>query len=172
MNDEHNLKIPLNDDWEMSNNLPPTQTNPPDNNTAEDWAITEPLKKIPQKTSEIKADKWQMPEPTFRVSSGTLPEDFLEKAKLPSPIKAENLVMSEKSGIAENPPNLAIEPQPDISEAFSVAETHLEPIVVKPQKSKALKIFLAVFGIFLMLAFAVGFLVLVYFLFFAQKATE
>ncbi len=110
--------------------------------------------------NEEKRDKWQMPEPVFRVSSGKKVE------KTASPTSQTN---SPKSPETSEPANsvVSIQPQPYISEAF--IDTDDEFVIEEPTAEVASKtgsiIFIAA-GILAMVLFAVGFLIGIYFLVF------
>lgn len=186
MNEEFNVNNSSDEDWTVSKpdeNLPPNQTiiQP-----IEDWGMTGKL--VPPH----KNDGWKMPEPKFQKSSGAAPEtrgdgvlnpEFLTshskiKEKLPENFPAEPDFDFDSPKVSPPiPPQAAvsmppIEPQPDISEAFAVAEIETPPAPQKKERSKGMRIFLAVFGIFAMFAFAVVFLAVVYFLFFYKNAVE
>ncbi len=191
MNEEFTQKNVTEEDWSMSDpgkNLPPNQTliKP-----IEDWSMTGKL--IPPEQGS--PSDWKMPEPKFRATSGSLPEDFLKKASSFVEADTQPLAFNEKINhpvIEEEPieeadlqpqvilaetfeqpaPSVPIEPQPDVAEVFSAAEI---TVVVPPeekQRSQAMQMFLAVLGLSAMLFFAVAFLVIVYFLFFYKAATE
>lgn len=77
MNDEDKRKIPPNDDWAAT--APPNyelSPNPPPAQSAEDrmMAAKPSEKRAPEKTP----DKWEMPKPEFRISSGSSPKDFTQ----------------------------------------------------------------------------------------------
>ena len=106
-------------------------------------------------------DNWKMPEPVFQRTSGSLPEDFAARAgDLLEPLDA--------SPAAPIAVAAAIEPQPLISEQFSVAEIDTTtPVVTQKNKGGSRSIMFAV-GIFVLLAIVAGFVALVYFLLFRQ----
>ena len=133
-------------------------------------------------------DNWKMPEPVFQRTSGSLPEDFAARAAdtldpttaAATPNAGDDILSTlyappDKSveAIVASPPQpviqmAAIEPQPSISEQFSVAEIDtITPVVAAKKKGGARSIIFAV-GIFVLLAVAAGFVALVYFLFLRQ----
>lgn len=125
---------------------------------------TAPEAEIPVKVS----GEWQMPQPVFRQTSGYLPQGFekkfgtLQPASVPTPPPADDPAPT------QDPIAAAVEPQPFISEEFSsVASVPAEP--AKPAGRSALRLALIILGLVAMLAFAVGFIVTVYFLFVASR---
>ena len=129
-----------------------------------------------------------MPEPVFQRTSGSLPEDFAARAgDLLEPQKAaaipdagDDILSSLYAPPDESAKELGatpaapitqtaeIEPQPLISEQFSVAEIDTAtPVATKKNKGGSRSIMFAV-GIFVLLAIAAGFVALVYFLFLRQ----
>lgn len=146
--------------------------------------------------SQEKSDKWVMPEPTFRRSTGELvqpsdifpvdpepdtlepasyEEDVLELpddplAKLYAP-PAGHVEAEVPPTLAQEPempaPAVAVEPQPLISEEFTA-----ERIVVtaaKPKPKKGSSPALVAVGALALVGIAIGFVVLIYFLFFASR---
>jgi len=176
MNDEfQNMKQESEEDWTVSEpNLYPKQavgtetideispdakTAPISADTKEDWVMDKSTAEIPP---EKKQDKWEMPEPVFRVSSGKK----LDKSNLVA--LPSNLQVSPPETSQMNAPNAIIQPQPYISEEFIVGDAG---VIEKPSvkvKSKARRIIFIVVGILGMVLFAVAFLIGVYFLFFRQ----
>lgn len=191
MNEKFTPKNATDEDWTMSDpktNLPPNQmlVEP-----IEDWSMTGNLVPPQQKTS----GEWKMPEPKFRVTSGSLPQDFVQKRSDFADLDTQPLSFNENnnhSALAEetNPeiisqiqPDssaaigqpaaiLPVEPQPDITEAFSSAQIEVAAPPEEKSRSKAMQLFLAFFGITAMFLFAVAFLVIIYFLFFWKTGTE
>jgi hypothetical protein len=121
---------------------------------------------------------WRMPEPVFRQSSGYLPQGFEKRfgseangAGVAAAEAAEpgNTGATEESAPAEPPPAAPsvtdIQPQPDLTEEFP-AENAFEPAPAKPQRSRGMRIFLALLGIAAMIIFAVAFVSLIVYLFF------
>lgn len=185
MNEKFNVNNSSDEDWTISTpneNLPPNQTiiEP-----IEDWGMTGKL------VSPNKNDGWKMPEPKFRNSSGTSPEENSENElkqefqnsqqifteKTPQDFSAENAFNFKESNPSPIVPQAAaplppIEAQPDISEAFAVAEIEIPPTPPKKERSKGMRMLLMIFGIFAMFAFAVIFLFVVYFLFFYKTSVE
>ncbi len=113
---------------------------------------------------EEKPDKWQMPEPVFRVSSGKK----VEKSALAIPrlnFSAEPPATSETTDSTAD-----IQPQPYISEALIVGDENIIEKSPAKVKSRAGRTVLVVAGILAMVLFAVGFLIGIYFLFFRTPA--
>lgn len=186
MNEKFNVNNSSDEDWTISTpneNLPPNQTiiEP-----IEEWGMTGKL------VSPNKNDGWKMPEPEFRKSSGSSPEEISENSvkqefhhsqpivtePLPQNVSDEPNFDFETRNPLPISPQIAvpiptpIEAQPDISEAFASAEIEIPPIPPKKERSQGVKIFLAIFGIFAMFAFALIFLAVVYFLFFYKSSIE
>lgn len=135
--------------------------------------------------SEDERDKWEMPKPIFRQTSGSRPKGFVKKiersvsqepetntpdapddilatlyAPPDDPIDASPIVHAIAAGAD-------IEPQPDISELFTIDEAIGEPAAkVKLKRGFFGKIFL-VFGVLILLA--IGFVVLILYLFFYSQ---
>lgn len=183
MNEGFNVNNSSDEDWTISKadeNLPPNQRilEP-----IEEWGMTGKLVS-PNKNS----DGWKMPEPKFRNSSGSSPHQLNDN--LPNQDLLNFQAELKTSPVSpENPTNLnvepcpamssslvassdEIEPQPDISEAFTVAEIEIPSNPPKKHRSKGMRIFLAIFGVFTMIAFAIVFLLVVYFLFFYKSSVE
>lgn len=184
MNEKFNVNNSSDEDWTISTpneNLPPNQTiiEP-----IEEWGMTGKL------VSPNKNDGWKMPEPEFRKSNGSSPEEISENSvkqefQTSQPTMTEELPQKSAPNFAFEtnnsaptfsqaavPMSAAIEAQPDISEAFAAAEIDIPPAPPKKERSQGMRIFLAVFGIFAMFAFAVIFLAVVYFLFFYKANIE
>ncbi len=147
------------DDWAMNTIVsngnildPPDQANSA-YRTAE-MPNTNPLNK--------KQDKWQMPEPEFRVSSGKK----VEKSASPMPRLDFSAKVSEISKTTNSVAD--IQPQPYISEALIVGDENIIESSPAEVKSGTGRTILIVAGILAMVLFAVGFLIGIYFLFFHQ----
>ena len=67
-------------------------------------------------------------------------------------------------------PPIAAAPQPNISQEFIVKEQQPQTAPEKKERGEKMRFFLAALGVSAMLAFAAGFLALVYFLFFYKAA--
>lgn len=113
---------------------------------------------------EEKPDKWQMPEPVFRVSGGKKIE------KSASPMPRLNFPANPPAAFETTDSTAAIQPQPYISEASIVGDQDMIEEPPAKVKSKAGRIIFIAAGILVMVLFAVGFLVGIYFLFFRQPA--
>ncbi len=195
MNDQFNPKNAADEDWTMAKpneNLPPNQTliEP-----IEDWSMTGKL--VPPKQGL--QQNWKMPEPKFRVTSGSLPKDFVKNQTDFADLETQPLSFDEieeftqeieeqqipptqeiasaqeiSDAVFEQPAEIPpIVAQPDIAEAFASApEIELEKPLEEKPRSKAMRIFLAVLGLSAMLFFAVAFLAVVYFLFFYKANVE
>jgi hypothetical protein len=98
---------------------------------------------------EEPAGEWKMPEPVFRRSSGALPKGFVRKAAAVA-VPAQ------------------IQPQPDITEEFDLNDLGGTPAPPARRGNSALNITFVIVGILAMLAFAIVFLAVIYFLFFYQ----
>lgn len=139
--------------------------------------------------SEEKGDNWEMPKPIFRQSSGSLPKGFakkIERSDRPEPEintpDAPDDILATLYAPPDDPvdtppivpaiaPGADIEPQPSITEQFTVEETPREPAAkVRPKRGFFGKISLVI-GVLIMLAVAIGFVLLIYFLFF-YSATQ
>ena len=189
MSEKFNPKSAADEEWTMpepNKNLPPNQRliEP-----IEDWSMTGKL--APPKQNGM--GDWQMPTPKFRVTSGSLPNDFIKKSSnvaeaetAPlsldgnfnhSAVEPEFAEFKEETiqplqqadaAVFETPLiTLPIEEQPDVAEVFSPAPGI--PIEKPPEKklrSKEMKMFLAVLGLSAMFVFAACFLIVIYFLFF------
>ena len=192
MDEKFNLKDQPGDDSAAPQNLPPSAK-------SDDWGMTNPLK---HPIKETEKDGWKMPEPVFRVSDGHSPVNKSNKSvafpaspkKQPEPTdeKLANLYapptseeipditlhnMSLADLKFELPPKesasgVAIEPQPHISEQFDAEE--IEPAIPaeKKPRSETTRLIFAILGVLAMILFAVGFLALVYRLFFYEAGVE
>lgn len=200
MNDEFNQKTDAEADWEMSeakNNLPPNQRVlepiedwsmtgklvPPKQNAAGSWKMPEP--KFQATSGSLPPDHAKnLPDDSEAVTeplewNGNLDLADIEQAfakqngAAPAQIKPANDPVFDAPPPEPVPEPVAIEEQPDIAEAFAAAApVEIEKPPEPKQRSRAVKIFLTVFGLTAMLFFAVGFLVLVYFLFFYKPVVE
>ncbi len=110
-------------------------------------------------------DGWKMPQPVFRQTSGRLPRGFDKQIRDAG--GPEGASTSPASATDPARAVIDIEPQPDISEEFS--EGVLDAPAAKPHGRTAMRIALVLLGLVAMVAFALGFIVLVYFLFFASR---
>ncbi|MEO8648251.1 MAG: hypothetical protein ABI539_03700 [Acidobacteriota bacterium] len=140
-----------------------------------DQHTTDPAADI--KTDEpIPIQKWEMPKPVFRQTSGYLPQGFEKQygagtgpAATVGPA-AESFGSAavrapEPPAAAAAPPESAIRPQPELPEELEFSEP--VPAAAKPKQSPVRRIVLSVVGIVLILAFLLAFLAAVYFLFLA-----
>ena len=130
-------------------------------------------------TTEPRTDtpgKWEMPEPVFQQTSGYLPQGFVKQVENAgmSFVQEENQTAPSPQPVAPQPPAIpttptvpvvAIEPQPDISEQFTIDEFAAEPQVVAKPKSGAFRIALFVFGLVAIFVVIAVFLAAIYFLF-------
>ncbi len=112
--------------------------------------------------NEEKQDKWQMPEPVFRVSSGKKVE------RSASPMPRSNFPANPSKTSETKNSIIELQPQPYISEEFLVDKTVIEKPPAKV-RSRAGRIIFIASGILAMVLFAVGFLIGIYFLFFHQS---
>ncbi len=133
-------------------------------------------------------DNWELPKPVFRSTSGSLPQDFVERvgtdarpqAEAKAPHADDQILSSlyappdekvEESSVHEPPPTLPsvadIEPQPVISEQFSVDE--IDTVAPdKPAKKGGSGSAMLVIGTLLIMAIIGGILALVYVLVFRR----
>lgn len=135
-------------------------------------------------------DNWELPKPVFRSSSGSLPQDFPARAGVdaqpqaeakapdegdqilsslyaPPDEKAEEPIAAEPktpSPAGIDPVGVDIEPQPFISEQFSVEEIDT-PAPEKPTKKGSSGFAMLLIGITALIAIVGGILAVVYFLF-------
>lgn len=134
------------------------------------------------------SDNWELPKPVFRSTSGSLPQDFVERVGADAPPRAdaeapnaEDQILStlyappdetvEAPVVYEAPPTLPsvadIEPQPVISEQFSVDE--IDTVAPeKPVKNSGSGSAMLVIGTLVVLAIVGGILALVYVLVFRR----
>ena len=188
---------PKSEDWAMS---PPVLTQP-QAETAEDWAMTNPLTMPPNASDFSKpATEWQLPAPVFRSSEGSTPKKLtvhappaaastaapkIESApdelfSTPAPeIPSAAASAATAPPIAPQPPKSAqppvanaIEPQPEIGEAFAVPILTPAPAPVVKPKNKILRIVAVAAALLLMLSVIIGFLIVVYYLFFHKTVVE
>lgn len=138
-------------------------------------------------TLEVPTEKppgvWEMPQPVFRQSSGYLPQGFEKRFPLPDPqadvpteepvadvsvagapaqAAAASPATAHALEISENPD---IQPQPDVSEEFTLDEALGATVQEKKKRSPAVRIALTLLGILAMIAFAIVFLAVIYYLF-------
>lgn len=118
---------------------------------------------------------WEMPKPVFQQSTGHLPQGFQGRFDGPSPQGATGAQTSQSAtpAVAVSPPPAIeisespdIQPQPNLSEDFVIDEAVLPPAPVKKKRSAGAQAVLVLLGIVAMAVFAVGFVLLVYYLFF------
>ena len=178
MNDEYDKteKTPV-EEWAMSEPEQPVGTDnfditlvgmkaPTAAAITEDWAMNE---SNANSSAEKAPDSWAMPPPVFRISSGRkMDKDNRKTPPQPpadSPPADSPPVEAQPFEIVETvAPNLDIEPQPFISEEFSVSEAVAEtPVKAKRTTSKLI---LLIIGLVAMILFAIAFVVGIYFLFF------
>ena len=119
--------------------------------------------------------EWEMPKPVFQQSTGHLPQGFQGRFKDPGSQggtdgqqpRAETRVVAVSPPpaieISESPD---IRPQPNLSEDFVVDETILPPAPARKKRNAGAQAVLVLLGIVAMAVFAVGFVALVYYLFF------
>lgn len=169
------------EDWGMTNPLtpPPNQPNQPD---ASGWKQPEPV----FRTSEGSAPK------KFAVAAApaaALPPDekLTDFSTTPAPPlpPSDELETDENSAPpvsaaepfeieATSPPVSAVdvEPQPDISEQIVEIPPPIAAAPAVKQQSKALRIVSVAAGLLAMIGFVVGFLILIYYLFFKNAAAQ
>jgi len=137
----------------------------------DDWSMTAPdtIETVEIEVPPAQKDGWKMPDPVFRVSGGTvfrgseseMPSSGSPSEQTNSPaaqLPSQNITEEKTATAAE------IQPQPYISEEFNLNHIKTEPPV--KSKSKASRTIFIILGILAMAAFAVAFLIGVYFLFF------
>ncbi|MEP6848448.1 MAG: hypothetical protein ABI999_06305 [Acidobacteriota bacterium] len=115
---------------------------------------------------------WEMPTPVFKQSTGYLPQGF--QAKFPAESQGMAPAKEVPAPVAAVPPPPAvdisespdIQPQPNLSEDFTVGETALPPPSPIKKKSSGGQAIYVVLGISAMAVIGLGFLILVYYLFF------
>lgn len=132
-------------------------SNMPDRTNSENYMAAAPNT---NPLNEEKQDEWKMPEPVFRVSSGKK----VEKSASPKPRLNLSANPPETSEKADS--NTNIQPQPYISEEFTVSDGDVIEQSPAKAKSKSGRIAFIVVGFLVMTLFAVGFLIGIYFLFF------
>ena len=151
----------------------------------------EPANAAPNTSENIEVPKekeaggWRMPEPVFRKTSGYLPEGFEKRFPGMDPqadISTEEPVADvpaaqpggyghyggtapAKAPATAVPESRDVQPQPDLTEDFPSDAPNSEPPPAKT-RSAAASIALTLLGIFAMIAFAIGFLIIVWYLFF------
>jgi len=151
--------------------------------------VNEPAHAAPNTSENIEVPKekgsggWQMPDPVFRQTSGYLPQGFEKRfpmdpqadistdepiADIPAAPPAYGQVSGAAPAaapveISESPD---VRPQPELNEELSLAEAQIAPGSAAKKRSPAVSIALTLFGILAMIAFAIGFLILVWYLFF------
>ena len=132
----------------------------------EDWAMNVP---DTNPAAEKAPDSWEMPPPVFRISSGRkMDKDNRKTPPQPpadsSPVEVPTVEVQTSEIVETVSPNLGIQPQPFISEEFSVSEAVAEtPVKAKRTTSKLI---LLIIGLLAMILFAIAFVVGIYFLFF------
>ena len=130
-------------------------------------------------------DNWELPKPVFRSSSGSLPQDFPARVgveeqpqvEVKTPDEGEQILSSlyarpeEKSEdvLTADPPEpspaiVDIEPQPLISEQFTVDEID-SPAFAKPAKNGGSGFAMLLIGVTVLIAVVGGILSIVYCLF-------
>jgi len=127
---------------------------------------------------EVPRDKppgaWEMPKPVFQQSTGHLPEGFQGRFKEPDSQGAVAVQPAQAStpAVAVPPPPAIeisespdIQPQPNVSEVFVIDESVFPPAPTKKKRSAGAQAVLVLLGIVAMAVFAVGFVILVYYLF-------
>lgn len=132
--------------------------------------------------SEEKGDNWEMPKPIFRQTSGSLPKGFVKKLQGSEAAEPEtntpdapDAILASLYAPPDDPvgtppivpaiaPGVDIEPQPSITEQFTVEEALCEPAAkVKRKRGFFGKIFL-VLGVLILLT--IGFVALILYVFF------
>lgn len=123
--------------------------------------------------------EWQMPKPVFRQSSGYLPKIFNKKfleddTQEPKSERADRVESAEQRHVAESAavapvPAPEIQPQPVLSEEFTLEDIH-ETAPAKKPRGGALRVVLTILAILAMLAIVFVLLVAVYLLFFLQAS--
>lgn len=108
-------------------------------------------------------EKWTMPAPVFRQTSGYLPQGF--EKRFPGNAAAESLPAGGEPG-DQVPEAADIQPQPDISEEFVRPPIAADSVDVK---RPAVRVTFIVLAVVAMLAFAALFLTAIYLLFFYQS---
>jgi hypothetical protein len=115
---------------------------------------------------------WEMPKPVFQQSTGHLPQGFQDRFPNLGPQNATGAVMAAPAPAVSPPPAVEIsespdiQPQPDLIEDFSPVESVLPAAPIKKKRNAAVQAVLVLLGVFAIGAFVIGFVVLVYYLFF------
>ena len=151
--------------------------------------VNEPAHAAPNTSENIEVPKekgpggWQMPDPVFRQTSGYLPQGFEKRFPMDpqadistdepvADIPAAPPAHGQFSGAAPTAAPVEISetpdvrPQPKLTEEFSLAEAQIAPGSTAKKRSPAISIALTLLGILAMIAFAIGFLIIVWYLFF------
>lgn len=180
MNDEYDKRDkPPVEDWAMSEpNVQPEQPAPGADNfditlvgvnaptaaaITEDWAMNTPNTNSDDKN---KPDTWELPPPVFRISSGKkLDKEHRKTPPMSDSTPADLPPVEVQTSETAAPPNPDIQPQPFISEEFSVNEVAAK--TPAKAKSGSLKLILLIIGLAIMALLAAGFLAGVYYWFFS-----
>ena len=115
---------------------------------------------------------WEMPKPIFQQSTGYLPRGFQDRLADAAPQGAAGIPMQPGASAVPPPPAVEIsnspdiQPQPNLAEDFIIDEPVLAAAPPKKKRSPAAQLILVLLGIFAMAVFAIGFVALVYYLFF------
>jgi hypothetical protein len=154
--------------------------------------VNEPAHAAPNTSENIEVPKekgsggWQMPDPVFRQTSGYLPQGFEKRfpmdpqadistdepvADIPAAAPEHGQFSGAAPAAAPAPPieiseSPDVRPQPELTEEFSLADEQVAPAVAVKKRSPAVSIALTLLGILAMIAFAIGFLVTIWYLFF------
>lgn len=131
---------------------------------------------MPESSAVKQPGKWEMPEPVFQQTSGYLPQGYIESVREQTAQTNEQPANFEVTMVgapppampaAAPPPVVEIEPQPNISEQFTV-ENEALPNLPEPRKSSGVgKLILIVLTITAMAFLGIVFLAVIYYLFFA-----
>lgn len=174
------------EDWGMTNPLgtPPGGMK----NGGDGWRMPEPVFRVSDGFCPLKTDGKAKPDgkaPEFSAPPKQTPTPNEPLANLYAPPENEaaedvsqhtmhNLSLSDLSlpvpELAPASTKTAAAPQPNISEEFVVKPSAAPEISAPKQQNETMRLFFVALGILAMLAFAVGFLALVYFLFFYKTA--
>ena len=152
--------------------------------------VNEPANAAPNTSENIEVPKekvsggWQMPDPVFRQTSGYLPQGFEKRFPVMDPqadISTEEPVAdtplaqpglqstgaapatAPAIGISESPD---VQPQPELADVLIPDEPQGAAGPAVKKRSAAASIALTLLGILAMIAFAIGFLIIVWYLFF------
>lgn len=119
-------------------------------------------------------EKWVMPEPVFRKTSGILPQGFAEQYAHLAALEADtdepvSDAVAEAGGnpAATVPAAVKVEAQPDISELVAEEPAEETAAAAPKKKSTAVRIVMALLGLAAVVLFIAVFLAVVYFLFLA-----